>query len=268
MKKNKLKPFLTRSVLILPALLLLNGNGHETKAMMRGAVGKVLSSIKSTPIKMPNIINTGVKVSSGALNTIKKQVNGTSTITKTTTSNTSSISSSLGLGNIKQNKITLPNITGDVTMSSNGGSISSAIKKSGLTGVTITNNKSATLPNTGTPVSSSNLIGRSNSFPGTSPKRPAPQPPTSSSTLVDKVNAAGITADPSLKPKRPAPPPPTSSNKLTNTNPDTPDPGYGTVPKPIFTPKDPNKPVAEPEQYENVVILNTGAGTLTIFKDH
>lgn len=264
MKKNKLKPFLTGSVFILPALLLLNGTGQETKAMMKGAVNKVLGSIKSTPIKIPNITNGGVKVSSGTLNTIKKNATG-GAIT-----NTSSTSSSLSLGNLKQNKFTIPNVTGGVTMSSNKGSISEAVKKAGLTGTTTTGNKSATLPNTSTSTNStSNLISKSNSFSGTTAtKRPAPQPPKSSSSLVDKVNDAGITADTSLKPKRPAPPPPTSSNKLTSTSSDKPDPGYNTVPKPIFTPKDPNKPTAEPEQYENVVILNTGAGTLTIFKDH
>lgn len=268
MKKNKLKPFLTGSVFILPALLLLTGNVQETKAMMKGAVGKVLGGIKPNQIKIPNITNGGVKVSSSALNAIKKNTTGGATITKPTTNNTTS--SSLGLGNLKQNKFTIPNVTGGVTMSSNKGSIIEAVKKAGLTGTTTTGNKSATLPNTSTSTSStSNLVTKSNSFSGTTAtKRPAPQPPKSSSTLVDKVNATGITADTGLKPKRPAPPPPTSSNKLNSTNSDKPDPGYGTVPKPIFTPKDPNKPVSEPEQYENVVIVNTNAGTLTIFKDH
>lgn len=211
MKKNKLKPFLTGSVFILPALLFLNGSVQETKAMMKNAVGKVLGNIKTTPIKIPNITSGGIKISSGALNALRKQ--GTTTTT---------------------------------------------------------GNKSSTLPNTRTsPNFTSNLVNKSNSF-SVKTKRPAPQPPKSSSNLVDKINNAEITADLGLKPRRPAPQPPTSSNKLNSTsvNSEKPDPGYGTVPKPIFTPKDPNKPTAEPEQYENVVILSTNAGTLTIFKDH
>lgn len=211
MKKNKLKPFLTGSVFILPALLFLNGSVQETKAMMKNAVGKVLGNIKTTPIKIPNITSGGVKISSGALNAIRKQ--GTTTTT---------------------------------------------------------GNKSSTLPNTRTsPNFTSNLVNKSNSF-SVKTKRPAPQPPKSSSSLVDKINKAEITADLGLKPRRPAPQPPTSSNKLNSTsvNSEKPDPGYGTVPKPIFTPRDPNKPISEPEQYQNVVILNTDAGTLTIFKDH
>ena len=211
MKKNKLKPFLTGSVFILPALLFLNGSVQETKAMMKNAVGKVLGNIKTTPIKIPNITSGGVKISSGALNAMRKQ--GTTTTT---------------------------------------------------------GNKSSTLPNTRTsPNFTSNLVNKSNSLSVTT-KRPAPQPPKSSSNLVNKINNAEITADLGLKPRRPAPQPPTSSNKLNSTsvNSEKPDPGYGTVPKPIFTPRDPNKPISEPEQYQNVVILNTDAGTLTIFKDN
>lgn len=64
---------------------------------------------------------------------------------------------------------------------------------------------------------------------------------------------------PKLQPRQPINNQETNFQKL--------DPGYNTVPKPIFTPRDPSKPLPEPEVYENVVILNTNAGTLTIFKN-
>ena len=85
MKKNKLKPFLTGSVFILPALLFLNGSVQETKAMMKNAVGKVLGNIKTTPIKIPNITSGGVKISSGALSAIRKQGTTTTTGNKSST---------------------------------------------------------------------------------------------------------------------------------------------------------------------------------------
>lgn len=85
---------------------------------------------------------------------------------------------------------------------------------------------------------------------------------------IPKFSSKNQTQNLSTSPKQPPklePRQPITNNPETNFQ--KLDPGYNTVPKPIFTPRDPNKPIPEPEVYQNVVILNTNAGTLTIFKD-
>lgn len=118
-------------------------------------------------------------------------------------------------------------------------------------------NKSYSLKNNGTVKIPT--ISKSHSFDG--------KITSSSSSSISKLfskNQTQATTTPDQPPKL-EPRQPITNNPSVNF--EKLDPGYGTVPKPIFTPKDPNKPLPEPEVYQNVVILNTNAGTLTIFKD-
>lgn len=84
MKKRNLKPIVKGGVLLLPAFLLLASNGTESKAMLRGAFGRLASNIRNTKLNMPTSnlkLNTlqipaavrNLKVSAGKTSTLTRQ---------------------------------------------------------------------------------------------------------------------------------------------------------------------------------------------------
>lgn len=204
MKYKKLKPILTGSVFLLPALLLLSGEARETNAMMRGALSKLPTINRMNLPNMPKL--------------------NTPTMVKPTF-------------NTKLNQMKLPSVVNKVDVSASK--------------PTMSFNKSYSLKNGSTlrmPIIKSNSFGGKLNTASKGQLKPQ-------GSITTQANSQA----PELKPRQPL-----NNN---NNNFQKLDPGYDTVPKPIFTPKNPSKPMPEPEVYENVVILNTNAGTLTIFKD-
>lgn len=201
MRKKNLKTILKGGVLLLPALLLLSGNGTESKAMLRSTVGRLSNAMRNIKFTPPS-------------NRLPKL-----------------------------NRLNLP--TGLRNVGGVSGNGYSRLKES---------TRSSTLGFANPNYKSNNSVKRSNSDPIRS---------NVTSPLLKAKPKSFSSPSTSNKSEVPPPLPPREENanfqKL--------DPQYDTVPRPIFTPRNPGDKIPEPEVYENVTQIYTKLGTLTLFKD-